>query len=60
MQEFSELCLAEHERCADYTDEEISAEISAVIKEGIEVFAHSVGCPLSPNNNSGHKVADES
>ena len=60
MHEFSELCFAEHENGTHNADCKIGAEESSVIEEGIEIFTHSVGCPLSPDYYTGDEVANKS
>ena len=57
--EASQFSLSEHKYGTDDTNRKVEREESAVVEEGIEIFAHSLGCPLSPDGNTGDKVADE-
>ena len=57
--EFSELCFSEHQNGANYADDKVKREEAAVVEEGIEVFTHSIGCPLTPDDNAGDEVTEK-
>ena len=55
----SELCLSEHKYSAYDTNNKVKRKERAVVEEGVEVFSHTVGSPLTPDGNACDKVTDK-
>ena len=45
--------------CNENADNKVKGQKASVVEEGVEIRAHSLGCPLSPDEHARHKMTSE-